>query len=67
MKKDFYGDILCSIEEAVNLLSDAELANLVGEKIVNATIEKKLIDPRAVIYIDGIPHVQIIKLGSLRS
>ena len=67
VKKDFYGDMLCSVEEAVNLLNNAELANLVGEKIVKATIENKLIDPRAVMYIDGIPHVQIMKLDHLLS
>ena len=67
VKKDFYGDNLYSVEEAVNLLNGAEIANLVGEKIVKATIEKKLIDPTAVIYIAGIPHVQIMKLDFLHS
>lgn len=67
VKEEFYGDNLYSVEEAVNLLNDAKEANLVGEKIIKATIEKKLIDSRAVIYIAGIPHVQIMNLGFLHS
>jgi hypothetical protein len=40
-------------------------ANLVGKKIIKAAIKHGLIDPGAVIQIDGIPHVQIMKLDLL--
>lgn len=65
MTKDFYGGNPCSIREAIILLNNAEQANLVGDKIIKEAIRNKLIDPRAVIYIDGIPHVQIMKLDLL--
>ena len=66
MTKDFYGGNPCSIGEAIILLNNAEQANLVGDKIIKEAIRNKLIDPRAVIYIDGIPHVQIMKLDLFR-
>ncbi len=65
--KDFYGGNTCNIGEAIILLNNAEQANLVGNKIIKEAIRNKLIDPRAVIYIDGIPHVQIMKLDLLRN
>ena len=63
--KDFYGGSSCSIGEAVILINNTEQANLVGNKIIKEAVRNKLIDPRAVIYIDGIPHVQIMKLDLL--
>ena len=63
VKEDFYGNELCTVEEAISLLSKAGLANLVGERIIDAAIENDLADPQAVIHIEGIPHVQIMKLN----
>ena len=65
-KKEFYNDRRCSIKKAIDILDRAAQANLVGNKIVNAAIKHGLIDPRAVIQIDGIPHVQIMKLDLLK-
>ena len=65
IKKEFYSDRCCSIKKAIDILYKATQANLVGNKIVNAAIKHGLIDPRAVIQIDGIPHVQIMKLDLL--
>jgi hypothetical protein len=63
VKEDFYGNELCTVEEAIVLLDKAELANLVGERIIDAAIRNNLVDPQAVIHIDGIPHVQIMKFN----
>ena len=63
VKKDFYCDTIGTVEEAIDLLDKAKLANLVGKRIINAAIENRLVDPQAVTYIDGIPHVQIMKLS----
>jgi len=63
VKEDFYGNELCTVEEAICLLDKAELANLVGERIIDAAIRNDLVDPQAVIHIEGIPHVQIMKLN----
>jgi hypothetical protein len=59
---EFYGGALCSIEEAVQALARADVANLVGEATINAAVDKGLVDPQAVIYFGKVPHVQIVKL-----
>ena len=58
----FYGGPLSAIEVAMSALRDADVGNLVGEKTVKAAIQKGLVDPEAVIYIDKVPHVQIVRL-----
>lgn len=65
IEKEFYDDRRCSIKEAIDILDRAVQANLVGKKIIKAAIKHELVDPKAVIQIDGIPHVQIMKLDLL--
>lgn len=60
--RDFYGGMLASIEETLRLLDSADIANLVGSTIVDAAVKQGLVHPEAIISIDGIPHVQIMKL-----
>lgn len=59
---EFYGGALCPIEKAVEALTKADFANLVGETTINAAVDKGLVDPQAVIYFGAVPHVQIVKL-----
>jgi hypothetical protein len=58
----FYGGALCTIEEAMKTLADADIANLVGETTIQAAVNEGLVDPEAVIYFGKIPHVQMIRL-----
>ena len=58
----FYEGQLATADEAVEALSKADTGNLVGKNSVKAAIDSHLVDPAAVIYIAGVPHVQIIKL-----
>lgn len=59
---EFYGGALCAIEEALEALSRADVANLVGEATISAAVGKGLVDPQAVIRFGAVPHVQIVKL-----
>lgn len=59
---NFYGGRRVSIREALDILEASTIANLIGEKIVNAAIKRNLVHKDAVIYIDGIPHAQVIKI-----
>lgn len=43
-------------------LEAANIGNLVGEVVVSAAVERGLVDPDAIIRIDGVPHAQILKL-----
>ena len=57
----FYGDSLLGLAEALVLMETAESLNLVGRDIIDAAIGKGLVHPDAVISIDGVPHVQVMK------
>jgi hypothetical protein len=58
----FYGGALCTLEKAMEALAEADVANLVGEAVIKAAVDKGLVDPDAVIYFGAIPHVQIVRL-----
>jgi len=58
----FYGGALCTIEQAMETLAQADIANLVGETTIQAAVNEGLVDPDAVIYFGKIPHVQIVRL-----
>ncbi len=62
IQEKFYKGSLVSLEEAVDLIQQSTIVNMVGRKIVKRAIEKGLVHPDAVIEIKGIPHAQIVKL-----
>jgi hypothetical protein len=62
IKKDFYGNIRTSVEEAVIMIENSTIINMIGENIVKKAIEKGYVHPEAVLDIEGIPHAQIIKI-----
>ncbi len=56
----FYKGELIPLEEAIAMLGRADIANLVGEKIVRAAIENGYVHGDAIIEIDGVPHAQFV-------
>jgi len=58
---EFYGGPLCTVEEAMDALAGADVANLVGKTTVKAAVNKGLVDPQAVVYFGPVPHVQIVR------
>ena len=58
----FYEGPLSTVEETLQALEAATIGNLVGEVVVSAAVERGLVNPDAIIRIDGIPHAQILKL-----
>ncbi len=62
IREDFYKGSLVSIEEAMDLIRQATIVNMVGRRIVEKAVEKGLVHPDAVLEIEGIPHAQILKL-----
>lgn len=62
VKSDFYRGIPASIGEALKAIDSADIANLVGKDIVDAAIQGGLVASSAVLHIDGVPHVQIVKM-----
>ena len=62
VRVDFYRGARSTILDALAAIESADIANLVGKAIVQAAVERKLVDPSAVIDIGGVPHVQIVKM-----
>lgn len=59
----FYGEQLVPLEKAIQELKKATIANLVGNAIIKECIRCGLIHEKGVIWIDGVPHAQIIKMA----
>ena len=62
VKEDFYKGFKTNVDEAVNLIEQSTIANLVGCNIVKKAIEKGYVHPEAVIEICNVLHAQIIKM-----
>lgn len=62
IREEFYKDQRVSVEEALDLIQQSTIVNMVGPNIIAKAIEKGLIHPDAVLNISGIPHAQIIKM-----
>ena len=59
---NFYKGEVMNIVDALNVLREATIANLIGRRIVEAAIEAGLISREAVIEIAGVPHAQFMVL-----
>ena len=62
VSEKFYKGFKTSIDEAIDLIEESTIVNLVGTNIVRRAIERGYVHPDAVIEICGIPHAQIIKI-----
>ena len=62
VSKEFYGGELVDLKLCMKHLEKATIANMVGEKTVNAAMKAGLVHEQAVLYIDGHPHAQWVKL-----
>lgn len=62
IKEEFYKGAKVTIEEAVTMIANSTIVNLVGRNIVRKAIESGYVHPEAVLNIEGVPHAQILKL-----
>jgi hypothetical protein len=60
--EEFYKGPKIPVEEAMELVEESTVVNMVGPNIVKKAIEKGLVHPAAVLEICGVPHAQIVKL-----
>ena len=60
VSKAFYGDDRADRDEVVSALCEATIANIVGELSVACAVENGFVDVQNIIYIDGVPHVQMV-------
>ena len=62
VKEEFYKGARVNIEEAVSMIENSNIVNMIGRNVVNKAIKKGYVHPEAVLDIEGIPHAQIVKL-----
>ena len=62
VKVEFYKGFSASIPEALQAVDAADIANLVGEGIVEAAVQKGFVNPSAIVRIGGVPHIQIVRM-----
>lgn len=62
VKEKFYNGGKVSVEEAVGMIENSTIVNMVGKNCVEKAIARGYVHPDAVLEIEGIPHAQIIKL-----
>lgn len=56
----FYGREPAGCDEVVTALKEATIANLVGEESVACAVSAGIIDVSCIIYVDQVPHAQMI-------
>ena len=61
IKEEFYKGRKATVDEAVGLINNSTIVNLVGKNCVETAIAQGYIHPDAVIKIQGVPHAQIMK------
>ena len=62
VKEEFYKGGKVALDEAVNMIQNSTIVNMVGKNCVGKAIEKGYVHPDAVLDIAGVPHAQIVKL-----
>jgi hypothetical protein len=62
IKDEFYNGGKVSLDQAVSMIDNATIVNMVGKKCVEKAIERGYVHPEAVLNIEGVPHAQIVKL-----
>ncbi|MEM2889359.1 MAG: DUF424 family protein [Candidatus Bathyarchaeia archaeon] len=62
VKEEFYKGVKTSIDEAIGLIEQSTIVNIIGCNTVKKAIEKGYVHPEAVIKVCGILHAQIVKM-----
>jgi hypothetical protein len=62
IREEFYKGPKMTVEEAVDLMKQSNIVNMVGHRVVEKAIEKGLVHPDAVLKISGVPHAQIVRI-----
>jgi hypothetical protein len=62
IKNEFYMGKKTTVDEAIGLIGNSTIVNLVGKTCVEQAVKQGYVHPEAVLKIEGIPHAQIMKL-----
>jgi len=62
VRESFYKGDKVNVEEALRLIENSTIVNIIGKNCVENAIKKGYVHPEAVLKIEGVPHAQIVKL-----
>jgi hypothetical protein len=62
VSKEFYGGDLVDPETCLKYLKNATIANMIGTTSVKTAMDAGLVHKNAVLYIEGEPHAQWVRL-----
>ncbi len=62
IREEFYKGFKTDVDEAISLIDQSTIVNLVGCDIVEKAIEKGYVHPDAVLKVCGVLHAQIMKV-----
>jgi len=62
VSRDFYHGSVCSKNKAKQLIRDATIINAVGEGIVALLVEENVVEKKNVLYVQGVPHAQVVRV-----
>ncbi len=62
VKEEFYKGGRVTVEEALAMIENSTIVNMVGRNCVEKAVKKGYVHPEAVLKIEGVPHAQIVKL-----
>lgn len=60
IREGFYKGELVSLDQGLEAMREATIANIVGKRIVTGALKARLIHERAIIRIQNIPHAQLV-------
>ncbi len=61
VREEFYKGAKMTVEEAVDLMKQCNIVNMVGHCVVQKAIREGLVHPEGVLRISGVPHAQIVR------
>ena len=62
IQEKFYKGPKMPVGDAIELIKESTIVNIVGSNVVKRAIEEGLVHPEAVLQISGVPHAQIVKI-----
>jgi len=62
VKEEFYKGAKVTVEEALAMIENSTIVNMIGKNVVQRAVEKGYVHPEAILNIEGVPHAQIVKI-----
>ncbi len=60
--ENYYKGSKVELEDIEKIIDKATILNLVGKEIIDQALKNKWCDREKILYIDGIPHIQVYKI-----